>query len=196
MAVKKKKPKKINFQKLIGAIIIIIIILCWSFFMYNYDINIITNKLGVTNSYIILFITAFIGGSSILFVFPYYLLSISLGAAGLNPFLIGISAGLGIMLGDATSYFVGYSSREFIHQSRFDKYIKKINIWCEKKSGLALTIFFFIYGAFIPLPNDVVVVPMGIIRHRYWKVLVPLGIGNIVFNTWLAIFGVFIWQIL
>ena len=148
MAVKKEKTntsRKISKKRLIGALLIILIIICWSYLMYHYDIVLITEELGVTNSYIILFITAFIGGSSIFFVFPYYLLSISLGAAGFNPFLIGLSAGIGIILGDATSYFVGYSGREIINHSRFDKYVQKINHWCENKSGFALTLFFFIY---------------------------------------------------
>ena len=34
----------------------------------------------------------------------------------------------------------------------------------------------------MPLPNDVIVVPLGAAGVPYWRVMLPLGAGNLVFN--------------
>ena len=47
----------------------------------------------------------------------------------------------------------------------------------------------FIYGAMIPIPNDVIVIPMGLAHYPYKKLIIPLGLGNIVFNIMLALVG-------
>ena len=43
--------------------------------------------------------------------------------------------------------------------------------------------FLLIYGSVMPLPNDVIVVPLGAAGVPYWRVMLPLAAGNIIFNT-------------
>ena len=47
----------------------------------------------------------------------------------------------------------------------------------------------------IPIPNDVITVSMGLAHYPYWKVMLPLGLGNIIFNISLALVGFYGWQI-
>ena len=43
----------------------------------------------------------------------------------------------------------------------------------------------------MPLPYDVIVVPLGAAGVAYWRVLLPLGAGNIVFNTVTALLAAY-----
>lgn len=48
----------------------------------------------------------------------------------------------------------------------------------------------------MPLPNDVVMIPLGAAGVPYWRVILPFGAGNIVFNmtvAWLTVRGISIW---
>jgi hypothetical protein len=38
--------------------------------------------------------------------------------------------------------------------------------------------------------NDVIVIPAGLVKYPFWKVMLPLALGNLVFNTWLALVAV------
>jgi len=117
--------------------------------------------IGLNNSYILLFLLAFFGGTSIFFPFPYYIFTISFGAAGLNPFLLGISAGFGTLLGDSTSYYVAYKGRDLV-SNKFSKSTNKIFNWLMKRP-LLFPIFTFFYAAIAPLPDDLIMIPAGFI---------------------------------
>jgi hypothetical protein len=56
--------------------------------------------------------------------------------------------------------------------------------------------FLFVYGAVMPLPNDIVMIPLGAAGVPYWRVILPFGMGNIVFNTATALltaWGISFW---
>jgi hypothetical protein len=44
----------------------------------------------------------------------------------------------------------------------------------------------FVYGSISPLSNDLITIPGGMARISYLKVMIPLGLGNIVFNITLC----------
>jgi len=53
----------------------------------------------------------------------------------------------------------------------------------------------FVWGAFFPLPNDFMLVPLGILRYPFWKAIVPLGLGNLIFNIVVASTGAYGWTL-
>ena len=171
----------------------IFLFLSWSFFVFWLTPEGIVDKIGIHNGYLLAFVIALIGGTSILIPIPYYLVILTLGAAGLNPIGLGICAALGLMIGDSTSYFVGYGGHEVFkgRMKRFNSFLKK---WSSSKHSWPLSIFLFIYGAIIPLPQDLVVVPLGFLRYGYWKTIIPVGLGSIIFNTLIAAAGYYGWQ--
>ncbi len=186
---------RIRTKREIFAVILILFFILWSILIYNYSPEQITEIIGVENGYLLAFILAFIGGTSILFPIPYYLFVFTFGAGGLNPFVLGLSAGIGVMLGDSTSYFLGYHGSSIL-PTRLVSLFSKITQWLTKKSYKLIFIIFLIYGSVTPIPNDLITVPMGLGKYNYWKVIIPLGIGNIIFNTLLALAGLYGWNIL
>lgn len=185
-----KKYFKLTRKKLI-IIVLILFFIAWSILLANYSPNYSPNKIiervGIENSYVITFFVAFLGGSSILIPFPYYLFIITFGAGGLNPFLLGLIGGLGLAAGDSITYFIGYQGKEVL-PTRLQKVFDKICFFCSRKSWL-MPFFLFIYGAMIPIPNDVIILPLGLGRYGYWKMAIPLTLGNIVYTTSLALLG-------
>ncbi len=185
---------ELKSKRRISFVILIVLFILWTILIYNFSPAKIVELVGIENSYLLAFIVAFIGGTSILFPLPYYLLVITLGAGGINPILLGLSSGTGIILGDSTSYLIGYSGREVI-PDKIKKLFDKLCNWLLSRNSFLIYIFLFLYGAMIPIPNDVITVSMGLAHYPYWKVMLPLGLGNIIFNISLALVGFYGWQI-
>ncbi len=188
-----KDPRlKRTRRRVVGASFFILLFVAWTFLIYYLSPEGIVDFVGIHNGYLLAFAIAFLGGTSILLPIPYYLVVFTLGAGGLNPILLGLFAGAGLMLGDSTSYFVGYSGREVMPE-RLRKWGEFLEKQSEKEHSWPLTIFLFIYGAMIPLPNDLVIVPLGIFHYGYKKTVFPVGLGNVIFNTMIAAAGYYGW---
>lgn len=174
-------------------LIVLVIFLAWSLLLYITSPEEIVNKVGLQNSYLILFFMALLGGTSIFLPFPYYLFTISFGAAGLNPFLLGISAGLGTLIGDATSYYVAYHARG-VTPRKYHSFFQKILDWTANKNPAIFSMLVFLYASIIPLPDDLITIPSGLTKYPFWRLAIPLGLGKIVFNTLLAFSGFYGWS--
>lgn len=139
---------------------------------------------GVSNAYLFMFLIAFLGGVTIFSGVPYPAILVAFGLGGLNPFILGTAAALGLFLGDSTSFFVGRKSGEVIQG-----YVKTL---LEKMLSLydgypkLMPYIFFAYGAVAPFPNDVVTVSAGIKGYPYLKAMLPLALGNLVFCVTVA----------
>jgi len=177
-----------NEIRILAAFAFIAIFVGWTFMIYKIPPTDIVHSLGVDNSYFLVFALAFLGGTSILFPFPYYLVVFTLAAGELNPIYLAILAGTGVMIGDSTSYFVGYTGREILSPA-FSKKFSKIYNWVLKKPKGLLPIFLYFYSFLVPLPNDLVVIPLGLARYPYLKAIIPLWAGNISFNLAVALAG-------
>lgn len=177
-------------KKFLSAFILVSIILLWSVLLYYFPPTEIIDAIGIQNGYILTFFAALLGGTSVLFPFPYYLVVFTLGAGGLNPFLLGIFSGIGLMVGDSTSYLFGYSGREII-TGKLAITFNKIHDWTLQKPKWVMPSLLFTYGAFIPVPNDIIVIPLGLARYPFIKVVIPLVLGNIVFSTIIAFSGLY-----
>ncbi|RJQ36314.1 hypothetical protein C4552_03440 [Candidatus Parcubacteria bacterium] len=140
--------------------------------------------LGVENAYVLIFFTAIAGGFTTFNLVPYHLLLITLAVGGLNPLLLGVLATLGVTTGDSTSYFVGYQSRALLPEHT--------SIWFQRIYRIAIErprLFMFVcfaYGCVIPASNDFLTIPAGIARVPFWRIMLPLVLGNAVFNISLA----------
>lgn len=167
---------------------LVVVFVAWTVLLSKISPTEIVEYLGVSNGYLIAFIVAFIGGLSTFINFPYQLIIFTLGAGGLNPVLVGFCAGAGVFLGDTISYVIGYHGRHILPgriQSIFDRFAN----WCLAAPSGFVPVMLYLYGALIPLPNDLIVISFGLARYAYWKVMLPLTLGNITFNTTIAFFG-------
>ena len=88
------------------------------------------------------------------------------------------------MLGDSTSYYVGYRGGAIAPEGvqRIFQQIYSFNSTHPK----ILPLFCLLYGSFVPFSNDFITISAGIARYPFWRVMIPLGLGNAIFNVSLA----------
>ncbi len=149
----------------------------------------IISYIGISNAYGLIFVLAFLGGMMTFSGVPYHLILIAFVASGLNPYLLGVLAGLGVTMGDSTSYFLGYFGRAAL-TGHMQKILEKMEYFKEKYPRI-LPVIFFSYASLVPFSSDVLTIPAGLIRYPFWRLMIPLALGSMVFNITLALLGVY-----
>lgn len=170
---------------------VLLMVLSWSVVLYFIGPDQIVARLG-GQTLPAVFIAGVLGGTSIVFPFPYYLVVATAAAGGANPLLVGLAAGLGVVVGDTTSYMVGHAGRRVLPDGAAAVFAP-LEKWVADIHSVKFYAFLFVYGSVMPLPNDVIMVPLGAAGVPYWRVIVPFGLGNILFNTataFLAAYGI------
>lgn len=141
------------------------------------------NQIAIQFGYLGVFLISLIGTMSIIFPIPYTLIILLLGVAGWDPLMLTISGGLGSAIGEIAGYFLGYYGRRIISSDRQRKmdYLLKI---LGKYTPIALFIF-----ALTPLPDDLLFIPLGILRYNLLKAFIPSFLGKLLMCYILASFG-------
>jgi membrane protein YqaA with SNARE-associated domain len=170
-------------------ILVLLMVLLWSVAVYFVSPEMIVSRLG-GHTFPAVFVAGVLGGTSILFPFPYYLVVATMAAGGASPFLVGVCAGAGVMVGETTSYLVGHAGRAVL-PAQATEVFGHLHRWVSNTHSAKFYGFLFVFGSVMPLPNDVIVVPLGAAGVTYWRVMLPLGAGNIVFNTATALLAAY-----
>ena len=132
------------------------------------------------------FIISLLGSASIIFPIPYTLIIFYLGSLGIfNSALLALSGGAGAALGEFIGYALGYCGRAVLSEERK----RKMNYILEilNRYG-ALAIFLF---ALTPLPDDLLFIPLGLMRYSLKKAIIPCLAGKILMCLILAYGGQF-----
>lgn len=141
-------------------------------------------EMAIKHGYFGAFFLSFLGTFPIILPIPYTVTIFSLGGL-LDPNLLAISAGLGSALGELIGYLIGYYGGVFISEKRRKRIEPIIKIF--NKYG-AIAVFIF---ALTPLPDDLLLIPLGIMRLSIAKVLLPCLFGKIAMCFILAYGGRF-----
>jgi membrane protein YqaA with SNARE-associated domain len=134
--------------------------------------------------YLGIFVISLIGSASILIPIPYTVIIFTISAFRiLDPMLIAISSGLGSAVGEFSGYLLGYYGQAILSdiQKRKMEFILKVF----NRYG-SITVFIF---ALTPLPDDLLIIPLGIMRYSFVKVLLPCLLGKIFMSLILAYGG-------
>lgn len=167
----------------------LLFLVTWSVLVYQFSPGAIVERLGVTNGFAAAFIAAFLAGISTFTSVPYAFVVFTLGAGGLHPLLLGLVSAFGLFLGDSTSYVLGYYGHQVVPNGLQEE-LQKVQTWLtNRKRTWTIPILIFLYGAVFPLSNDFVVISFGLARYPFWRVMFPLALGSIIFNTFLAYMG-------
>jgi len=129
------------------------------------------------------FLISAIGNATILFPFPYVGIAFILGGLRdeitllfiFDPWVIGIIAGMGAMLGEMTGYLIGYAGGSLLDDSQTNSFKRFVDMY---PRATPLVVWFL---AATPIPDDVIVVPLGAARYCWWRVALPQFIGKTMF---------------
>jgi membrane protein YqaA with SNARE-associated domain len=103
-------------------------------------------------------------------------------ASGLNPFLVGVIAGLGAAVGELTGYLTGYAGHAVIENRGF---YNRITPWIRRFGPVAIFVF-----AAIPNPLfDIAGIAAGILRMPFWLFFLSCWAGKTVNMTLIAYLG-------
>jgi len=122
-------------------------------------------------------------GSIVPFLPIPYLFIVVLLSEALDPLLLGVSAGIGGSLGKITSYALGRGGYRFFSQEtrrRMDSLRKIIGKYGD------VGVFLF---ALTPLPDDVYLIPIGMMRFSFWRFLLANTLGKIFLSIGVAYLG-------
>lgn len=131
---------------------------------------------------------SFLGNATILFPFPYVGVPFILGGLrdGLtneflfDPWLVGLVSGLGAMLGEMTGYAVGYGGGSLIEAEQRNSF----RDFVQQYPRLTPVVLWFL--AATPIPDDILVVPLGAAKYSWWKVAMPQLVGKSMFLVAIA----------
>ncbi len=85
------------------------------------------------------------------------------------------------MAANFISYYIGLLGHDFTN-THYPKIQKKIiSIYAEKKE--LLPYFIFGFAAFIPIPDEIYLIPLGMIGVKIRDFIIPLFLGTIFFQT-------------
>jgi membrane protein YqaA with SNARE-associated domain len=136
-----------------------------------------------------IFLLSFLGAITVIFPIPYTLTYYVLGAT-LDPLFIAIAGGLGSALGEFSGYVLGCFGHAIVKEN-------------QKRRMLYLLKIFDRYGAFLvflfaltPLPDDLLFIPLGILRYNFFKAFVPSLCGKIIMAYILAYSGKISFQLI
>lgn len=107
-------------------------------------------------------------------------------ASGLPAAGIIASLVIGTTAADLTAYGIAWYGGKSIDLSKW-KFLKKLNEIEKKNAAYALATL-FVWAAVIPLPNELVIVPLGLAGYRLRSLLIPFILGNIAHHA-LVVFG-------
>jgi membrane protein DedA with SNARE-associated domain len=144
----------------------------------------------VQYGYLGIFLISLLGAMSIFVPIPYTIVIFILGGLQdtvgnwvFEPLWIAVAAGVGAAIGEFSGYLIGFGGRKVIG----DKYKKKMDFLTKlfKKYG-PIAIFIF---ALTPLPDDLLFIPLGIMRYGIIQAFIPALLGKFFSNLIIAYSG-------
>lgn len=142
------------------------------------------NDIALQYGYFGIFLISLFGALSIIFPIPYTVIIFTLGGT-FEPLWIAVAAGLGSAVGEFSGYLLGFGSRKAISE----KYKRKMDFLMkifERHGWISIFIF-----ALTPLPDDLLFIPLGVMRYSFLKAFIPALVGKFFMNLIVAYSGRF-----
>ncbi len=168
---------KIKRKKIILTISIIALT-AWAIFLFSIDINWLLASIGIQNMYLILFLIALLSSTSFLTSASFYATFLAYVSLGFDPLIISIIGGIGMAIGDSLFFFISRHAGDVMSMSNVKLY-NKIFKQISKLPTWGVYLFTYLYASFMPIPNDILIIMLGVLKFRYSRVIPILIIGDI-----------------
>jgi len=125
------------------------------------------------------FLISIFGNFTIFFPVPFTITIYAFGAT-LNPLLLGLVCGIGSTVGEASAYFVGVGGRKVI-EGRYEERLESAKRLIQRYGAMIIFLF-----ALLPLPDDIILIPLGVLRYDLKKALGAMFLGKTIMLTFVA----------
>ncbi|MBN1329387.1 MAG: hypothetical protein JXA54_07930 [Candidatus Heimdallarchaeota archaeon] len=150
----------------------------WLTFIISY----FEEKIGLLGIFIGVFIISIFANFTVIFPVPYTFalvtIAIDPNVDALDIFIMGLFAGGGAAIGETSAWLLGRASKNIIKDG-MEKQVSQARKWIDK--GYAFFII-FIFAA-TPLPDDAILLFIGLLGYALWKTIISCFLGKIVLTT-------------
>jgi len=140
------------------------------------------DKIGLWGIYIGVFVISIFGNFTVIFPIPYTLALVTVATRPsiglLDIFIMGLFAGAGAGIGEASAWLLGRASKEILEES-MEKQVNRAKKWVDKRLA---PIIIFLFAA-TPLPDDAILLFIGLLGYALWKTIIWCFLGKIVLTT-------------
>ena len=136
-------------------------------------------------------IVSLIGAASIFFPIPYTVVVFTVaglkngGVWVFEPVWLAVAAGIGSALGEFSGYLLGLGGRKVISE----RYKKKMDLLVRVFNKFGPVVIFIF--ALTPLPDDLIFIPLGVMRYSIVRAFLPALLGKFIMNLIIAYSGRF-----
>ncbi len=176
-----------HYKKLIALFIFVAFVISLMILLQFFSPKEIVDRIGIQNSYIVAFIVSLFGGFSTWSSVSFISTLVTFVAGGLNPYYLGIVAGISLGIGDIIMFYLGSKGRELVvgkWDKRFDKIAKYIK---KKKIERFIPFIAYLFIGFAPLPNDFIILFLAFIEFPRRKLYIPIILGGVTFATLICV---------
>ena len=128
------------------------------------------------------FLISIFGNFTIFFPVPFTITIYAFGAT-LNPLILGLVCGIGSTVGEASAYLIGVGGRKVI-EGRYEERLESAKRLIQRYGAAIIFLF-----ALLPLPDDVILIPLGVLRYDLKKALGAMFLGKTLMLTFVAYAG-------
>ncbi len=160
-----------------GFWILLVFLVLWIAFIRIIPPKELVSVIGVETGYLFVFLTALVGVSGFASA-PYYATLITLMSTGdFNILLLALVVAPACALGDSLFFLLGYKGNAVIES----RYLDKFSCWLNKKPYWVTPFAAYMYSSFAPLPQDFLMVALGLGRARFLHIIGAVALGNATF---------------
>jgi uncharacterized membrane protein YdjX (TVP38/TMEM64 family) len=117
------------------------------------------------------FAVCLLGNLSIILPVPFALVVYAFGAT-LDPLILGLVSGVGCTVGELSAYLVGRGGRRIMNR-RYGKRFDAVERLIDRYGALVVFL-----AALLPIPDDLILIPLGILKYDLKKILVAMFVGK------------------
>ena len=154
------------------------------------DIEIWLQTFAEQYGYLGIFLISLLGAMSIFVPIPYTIVIFILGGLQdivgnwvFEPLWIAVAAGAGAAIGEFSGYLIGMGGRRVI-SGKYKKRMEFLTKLFKKYGPVAIFVF-----ALTPLPDDLLFIPLGVMRYNLLRAFVPALLGKFFSNLIIAYSG-------
>lgn len=178
-----------KYWKLLLQVAFIAVVIAFAFWAAQFAReNTVVQAFVSSYGYIAIFLVSIISGFNLIVPIPAVSFLPLFLESGLNLWVVLLIMTIGMALADSIAYLVGKSGRQIAAIRDHSKLFAKIDALRARYRRAPLFVL-FAFASIVPLPNEVLVIPMGFMGYRLREIILPVLFGNGVFNI-LTAFGI------
>ncbi len=155
-------------------------ILLWIIVLLFFSPEEIVSIIGLETGYLSIFLTALFGVSGFAAA-PFYITFFTLVSTGeFSIIILIILIAPARTIGDFVIFFLGYKGNSVIKNLAGDK-LKNLSIWLKEKPYWMIPVVIYFYTSFTFLPQDILMIFLGLGKAKKRQVFVAVLFGNATF---------------